>query len=168
MAIINPRKKFNFRVNILPLPIIPTFSVQQITLGESAIDITEHGFGNTVMKTAGMLKVGNLTMERIMDATQGSIAAAIWAWHMLVQNPASQVGGNPLEYKRIIKIDELGTGFGSPVALNTWFAIGAWPATINGREYDRTSSDNIIESIEFAVDYVTMDIEAATILTFTP
>ena len=161
MAIVNPRKKFNFRVNILPLPIIPTFSVQQITLGESAIDITEHGFGNTVIKTGGLVKIGNLTMERIMEASSGDIASSLWAWHLMVQDPAKQIGGSPLDYKRILQIDELATGMGDLVALNTWYAIGAWPATINGREFDRTSSDNLVDSIEFSIDYLTMDIEAA-------
>lgn len=163
MAIINPRKKFNFRVSILPEPIIPIFSVQTITLGESAIDIVEHGFGNTVLKTGGLVKIGNLTMERIMESGLGDIAASIWEWHWMVQDPTMQVGGNPKSYKRIIKIDELGNGFGSPTAVNTWFAVGAWPATINGREYDRQSSDNLIESVEFAIDYLTMGLKASEI-----
>ena len=164
MAIVNPRKKFNFRVTILPDPQIATFSVQMITLGESAIDITEHGFGNTVLKTGGLIKVGNLTMERIIEADSADIAASLWAWHWSVQNPATQVGGDPRAYKRVIKIAELADGVGTPVALNTWFAVGAWPATMNGREFDRTSSDNLVDSIEFACDYLTADLPAQGIL----
>jgi len=161
MAIINPRKKFNFRINILPLPIIPTFSVQMVTLGESAIDITEHGFGNTIHKTGGLIKVGNLTLERLLEGETSLVSTALWQWHWKVQNPVTQTGGNPIDYKRVIKIDELAVGLGDPIALNTWFAIGAWPATINGREFDRTSSDNLVDSVEFAIDYLTQDVEAA-------
>ena len=160
MAIVNPRKKFNFRVTILPSPQISTFSVQMITLGESAIDVTEHGFGNNVLKTSGLIKVGNLTMERIMEADTGDISAALWAWHWSVQDPANQIGGDPRKYKRTIKIAELADGVGKPTALNTWYVVGAWPATMNGREFDRTSSDNLVDSVEFACDYITSDISS--------
>lgn len=163
MAITNPRKKFNFRVSILPAPEIPVFSVQQMSIGESAIEPVEHGFGNTILKTAGLIKPGNLTMERIMSASSADISAAIWAWHWAAQNPALQIGGDPVDYKRVIKVEELGDGFGSPIVLSTWFAVGAWPSTINGREFDRTASENLIDSIEFSVDYITQDYQPDSI-----
>jgi len=166
MAILNPRKKFNFRVTILAKPDIAAFSVQQITLGESAIEVVEHGFGNTVIKTAGMIKPGNITMDQIMSADSPAMSSAMWAWHWLVQNPSTQIGGDPFEYKRTIKVEELGNGLGAPTALNIWYAIGAWPATMNGREFDRMSSDNLVQSIEFSVDYLTQDLPQESILLY--
>lgn len=164
MAILNPRKKFNFRVSILPAPPIPAFSVQQITLGDSTIEQVEHGFGNTVLKTAGQIKPGTIKMDLIEESTSGAIGAALWAWHWSAQNPAMQAGGDPTTYKRILKIEELGTGMGTPVALNVWYAIGAWPAVMNGKEFDRTASDNTVRSIEFAVDYLTQDLPPEGVL----
>jgi len=164
MAILNPRKKFNFRVSILPMPEIPTFSVQQITLGDSVIEQVEHGFGNTVLKTAGQIKPGTVNLHMIEESHSGVIGAKLWAWHWQVQNPALQAGADPMEYKRILKIEELGTGLGTPTALNVWFAVGAWPATMNGKEFDRVSSDNTVRSIEFSVDYLTQDLPPEGIL----
>jgi len=170
MAIKNPRKQFNFRISILPMPELPVFSVQKVTLGDSQIDITEHGFGNTTIKTAGLIKAGNLTIERLMEAANPDIVNQMFSWHWTAQNPAEQAGGIPDLYKRIIRVDELGVGaknkvgFGAIAVVNTWYAIGAWPATINGREYDRMSSDNLIESIEFSIDYISLDLPPEGIL----
>jgi len=160
MAILNPRKKFNFTVSIIPGPNLEPFSVQQITLSDSVIEQVEHGFGNTILKTAGQIKAGALSMSIIQSSSDGALEAALWAWHWQAQNPALQAGGDPTAvggYKRTIKVEELGSVNSAPAVVNTWFVIGAWPATMNGKEFDRTASDNTVRSIEFAVDYITQE-----------
>lgn len=155
----NPRKQFNFRITVLDNPILEPFAAQVVNLPDMEVEATEHGFGNTVIKTAGLVKVGTLTIERIMSAALGSItSSAFHAWQKLAQDGAKQTGGDPVDYKKYIYIEELSNaswdGLNDPVVLNSWTCVGCWPARINGREYSRTSSDNLMETAEFAVDYM--------------
>ncbi len=155
----NPRKQFNFRITVLDNPILEPFAAQVVNLPDNEIDPVEHGFGNTVIKTAGLVKTGNLMLERIMSATVGTVnGTAIFAWQKLAQDGAAQTGGDPESYKKYIYIEELANsswnGLNDPVVINSWTCIGCWPMRINGREYSRTSSDNLVESVEFSVDYM--------------
>ena len=156
MAILNPRKKFKFRVTFLTLPQLEPFAVQEITLGDNEIEPVEHGFGNTVLKTAGMVKPGNVTLQRIMAASTSSVSGEFWEWARLAQDPLTQAGGDPATYKRVLQVDELAND--GQTALDTWYIAGAWPATINGREFSATDSANTIESVELAVDFVSQNI----------
>ena len=155
----NPRKQFNFRITILDNPFLEPFAVQTCSLPDSEVEAVEHGFGNTYIKTAGMVKVGTLNMERIISAGIASINnAAMFEWQKLAQDGANQSGGDPEDYKKFIYVEELANsgwnGLNDPVVANSWTCIGCWPTRINGREYSRTTSDNLIETIEFAVDYM--------------
>lgn len=155
----NPRKQFNFRITVLDNPILEPFAAQNVTLPDMEVEATEHGFGNTIIKTAGLVKVGTLTLERIMSAAQGSInSSAIFAWQRAAQDGAQQVGGDPEDYKKYVYIEELSNaswdGLNDPVVLDSWTCVGCWPTRITGREYSRISSDNLMENVEFAVDYM--------------
>jgi len=63
---------------------------------------------------------------------------------------------DPATYKRVLQVDELAND--GQTALDTWYISGAWPATINGREFSATDSANTIESVELAVDFVSQNI----------
>lgn len=156
MAIINPRKKFKFRVTFLTLPKLVPFAVQDITLGDNEIEPVEHGFGNTVLKTAGIVKPGNITLSRIMGASVGTVSGEFWEWARIAQDAATQSGGDPETYKRVLQVDELAND--GQTALDTWYAAGCWPTKINGREYSRTDSANTVETIELCVDYLSQNI----------
>jgi hypothetical protein len=43
-------------------------------------------------------------------------------------------------------------GVNGATVLQTRNYLGAWPCKINGIEFDRLSSENTIETIEFSVD----------------
>ena len=153
----NPRKKFNFRITVLTSPILPTFAAQQVTTPDIEVEAVEHGFGNTVLKTAGLVKVGTLKIDRIisMSAADGQ---SFYRWQNIAQNAQTQTGGAPEDYKQVVKIEEYvqyGTGNDLTV-IDTYYAIGAWPQKVNGREYDRTASENVVESVELAVDYLSL------------
>jgi len=169
-TILNPRKKFHFEV-VFPLVTeadLPKFSVQMITIGDNEVEVVEHGYGNTVLKTAGLVKPANVTLDRIMPAGVDLVSAAygnyFWEWQKLAQNALVGSGGNPTDYKKVMEIRELAND-GTSI-LNTWFLVGAWPSMINGREFDRTASENTVESVELAVDFISLDIDPGTLAEF--
>ena len=155
MAIQNPVKKFNFSVEILPLSVaLPVFAVQNCNLPDVEIEPVEHGYGNTTVKTAGKVSITNFTLQRILDPNQ-ALGRAFMDWMYLAQNPVTLAGGDPLGidgYKRMIIVTELQNDGVTP--KNSYHLYGCWPTKINGKEFDRLSSDNIMEEIEFACDYM--------------
>lgn len=157
---LTPRKKFQFEVTIFRLggvaPLEP-FAVQSITLPESTIEPVEHGHGNTVLKTGGQVKLSNLTLNRILDANSAALSDYFFAWHKSVMDGLLNSAGFAAQYKSTIHVKELGIGTNIPgqgTSLRTWVFVGCWPTKISSREYDRTSSDNVIDSIEFSVDFM--------------
>ena len=155
MGIQNPVKKYNFSVEILPPTAgLPVFSVQNCSLPDSEITPVEHGYGNTSVKTGGKVSVTNFSMSRLNDP-QNIVGKAMFEWHYQVQNPVTLAGGDPVGpdgYKRIIIVTELLNDGVTP--KNSYYMYGAWPTKINGKEYDRMTSDNLVEEIEFACDYM--------------
>lgn len=143
--IANPHKKFQFSIFLFGMN---PFLCQKVTLADRELDVIEHGEGNHKVKTAGMLNLGVLTVEKISN---GSLPEKIiWAWINSIQNEFLGGGVIPEVYKKAIQVQKLATNMKSPIG--TWNYIGAWPSKINGIELDRLSSDNTIETIEFQVD----------------
>ena len=154
----NPRKKFNFRITFLEDFTFPTFAAQQVTTPDSEVEAVEHGYGNTVLKTAGLVKPGTLKVDRIISMTPAD-SQRFLRWQMQAQNSVNQTSGSPEFYKKVAKVEEYAYfGTNNPEVVDTFYCIGVWPQKINGKEYDRTASENIVESIEFAVDYLTPDL----------
>lgn len=145
----NPRKKFNFSIQIAPAPINP-FLAQKVTIPGITIEQTMHGDTNHDVKTAGRISFDNITIDKI-STTSGS-DNYMWDWAYSCQDPIIGGGLVPSDYKRIVTITELAED-GTSI-LNTYVGIGAWPTKINGKELDRQSSDNTIETIELSVDKV--------------
>lgn len=141
----NPHKRFQFSVFIFGMN---PFLCQKITTAGRTIEQVEHGEGNHVIKTAGQVKLDNVTMEKIANASQ--IDRIIYGWITSIQNEITGGGVVPEIYKKAFQIQKLAVDMVTPIG--TWNYIGAWPCKINGVELDRVSSDNTIESIEFSVD----------------
>ena len=68
----------------------------------------------------------------------------------LIQNTLTGGGALPQVYKQVITVSEMSTNGITPV--NTWIMEGSWPKKITGMKYNRMSSDNVIEEVEFEVD----------------
>lgn len=150
MAIIkNPRKQFNFDIQIAPLP-INSFLVQQVKIGEVEIEQVMHGDTNHDVKTGGRINHPNITMEKIM--TTSGADNFMWDWLKSVQDDVIGGGSVPTIYKRVMTVRELAEDGQS--TLNTWVLTGVWPTKISGLDLNRQGSDNTIESIEFSVDNV--------------
>lgn len=143
--IANPHKKFQFSIFLFGMN---PFLAQKVTLADRELDQVEHGEGNHLIKTAGLVKIGNMTVDKIFNASLPE--KIIWAWINSIQNEFTGGGLIPEAYKKAVQVQLLSTNMRTPV--KTWNYIGAWPCKINGIELDRVSSDNTIESIEFSID----------------
>lgn len=146
----NPRKKFNFSIQIIPDGLNP-FLFQKVSLPDAEIEQDAHGDTNHDIKTAGRVSYGNITAEKLMASNNGD--TYMWAWFDSCQS--STIGGGlpPSLYKKTIEIVELAED--GAKQLNRWLAVGVWPCKINGQEFDRGSSGNSIETIEFCIDKLT-------------
>jgi len=145
----NPRKKFNFSIQIVPQPINP-FLAQKVVIPEVALGMVKHGDTNHDIKTAGRVEYGDVEIEKI-STTSG---ADNYFFDWLVSCQDAVIGGGllPNQYKRIITITELAED-GTSI-LNTWVLTGAWPNKINGTELSRQDTENTMESVSICVDKI--------------
>ena len=145
----NPRKEFNFSIQVIGAPINP-FLCQVVELPEVSLEVAEHGDTNYDIKTGGRSKTGNITIDKIM--TTSGADNYFFDWLLSVQDPFIGGGLTPAFYKRLLLITELAEDGRS--VLNTWLCQGCFPVKINGQKLDRKSSDNSMEKIELSVDRV--------------
>lgn len=145
----NPRKQFNFSIQVVGAPINP-FLVQKVTISESSISEVKHGDVNYDVKTPGRVETGNTTLEKLMT-TSGS-DMYMWNWHKSCQDDMIGGGLPPQSVKRNLIVNELAEDGTS--ALNTWLLSGCWPSKIDGLDLDRKGTDNTIEKVTMSVDRI--------------
>jgi hypothetical protein len=154
-GIINPRKKFRLSVTVTNVSsMFPEyqFHVQEITLPEISVETEEHGAGTYNLKTGGQLTIGNLTLNRLLDASSGALSEFFQAWRAEVTAFDGFMGDASI-YKKTITITEYGVGKpGEDNTVNQHVFEGCFPVRITGMDFNRTSSENLIESVEFSVD----------------
>lgn len=143
----NPRKKFNWSIQITPDPINP-FMFQKVTLPDAEITQDKHGDTNHDIKTAGRVDYGNIVCEKLMPSDAKDVY--LWSWFEACQSSVIGGGLPPSGYKKTITVTEFAED--GITVLNTWIALGVWPTRLNGLELDRSQSDNSIETVEFSVD----------------
>ena len=143
----NPRKKFNFSIQISPDPINP-FLFQSVTLPDADIEEDTHGDTNHDIKTAGRVSYGKIVCEKLLPSNQGD--AYMWSWFDTCQSSLLGGGAPPDIYKKIITIAEMAED--GATVINTWLAQGVWPSSLKGLELSRSESGNTIENIEFSID----------------
>jgi len=143
----NPRKRFNWSLQISPDPINP-FLFQKVTLPDSDIEETVHGDTNHDIKTAGRVMISKCVCEKLMVSDQSD--TYIRSWHDTCQSSRIGGGAPPDIYKKVLYVTEFAED--GVTVLNTWVLYGVWPSTLSGMEFDRQSSDNTIENVEFSVD----------------
>lgn len=145
--IANPRKVFNFRVEIQG---IDQFEVQKATPPEIEVETTEHGDTNHSVKTAGRVKVGDLTLEKLKPLPNSDLWA--WNWLQTAQNMTTGGGQLPLQYKRTVILKELSSD--GQTTVNRWICEGCFVKKVSQGDFDRNSSDNILETVVLSVDRV--------------
>ncbi len=143
--IANPRKVFNFRIEIAGFD---QFLAQTVEIPEIELEVTEHGDTNHSIKTAGRIKIGDITMEKLKPTLLPD--NMFWTWLHAAQNILLGGGLLPINYKQIIIIKEMDTT--GLIALNRWLCEGVFPKKISQNKLDRMSSDNVLETVVFSVD----------------
>jgi phage tail-like protein len=146
----NPRKVFNWSIEIIPDPINP-FLFQKVDLPDTEVEQVSHGDTNHDIKTAGRVSYSNIKAEKLMLSNQGD--TYMWGWIDTCQSSVLGGGAVPDIYKKILLITELAEDGTTP--LNIWTAIGAWPCKVNGWSLDRLKSENSLENLEFSIDKLT-------------
>lgn len=141
----NPRKQFQFTIII---PGMNPFLAQTVKMADVELDSVEHGDTGFSVKTAGMKKIGKLTVDKISPAEAPDVYFRNWQKTIMNTN----IGGGllPSLYKKGLMIEEYSAD--GITVINRTFYRGAWPQKVNGHELNRKGSDNTIESIEFEVD----------------
>lgn len=143
----NPAKVFNFRVEMDGKD---QWEVQEVNIPDTEVEVVEHGDANSKVKTAGMIKVGDLVMKNLVPLPLGSDAD--WDWLMKVQNPTTGSGQLPDEYKKVIIIKQLLPD--NKTTVQSWVCIGTFPKKISNTPFSRTSSENRIKELTLSVDRV--------------
>jgi phage tail-like protein len=143
----NPRKKFNWSIQITPDPINP-FLFQKVNGIDSTIEQDKHGDTNHDIKTAGRVDYANIVAEKLMSSRSGD--NYMWAWFDTCQSSVIGGGAIPDIYKKTIQITEMAED--GVTVLNTWLAFGVWPTKLTSAEFNRADTGNAIETIEFSVD----------------
>jgi hypothetical protein len=151
-AIKNPRKKFQWGIQFPGQVDLPDFAVQKVSLPEQEIEEVEHGVGNTVEKSPGMIKTGKLTLSQIEPNFIDQVSNFFFNQLHAIQNPLTNSGAVD-GYDYTILVTEYSANGQTP--LNTWTCLKCWISKINGKDLDRVSSDNMINELEFSVFAVT-------------
>lgn len=147
--ITNPRKEFNFSIQVVQAPINP-FLVQKVTLPEITIAQVKHGDTNHDVKTGGRIEYGDIEIEKLMTTSGADNYFYDWASSIA----DSIIGGGlvPEMYWRTLIISELAED-GTSI-LNSWIARECWPTKINGQELNRMGTENSLERITLSTNGV--------------
>ena len=142
----NPRKNFMFSI-LFPKHPINSYLAQKVTLPDIEIEQVAHGDVNRDVKTAGRVSISNLVIEKLIT-TSGS-DTWVFDWLQSCQDILLGGGNVPSVYWETVVVNELAED-GSTI-LNSHIMNEVWPCKISGLDFDRTSSENTAEKIEFSV-----------------
>ena len=145
----NPRKGFNFSIQITPLVIDP-WLCQKVSIPQIEVEKAHHGDTNHDIKTGGRVKYNDIKLEKIMKTSGPD--NYFYDWAASVADVIIGGGLTPTAYKRTITITELAED--GLTVINTWVCFGCWPTKINDMSLDRMSSDNTVESVDISVDEI--------------
>jgi phage tail-like protein len=145
----NPRKVFNFSIQIVQAP-LNNWLAQDVEIPEESIEVTEHGDTNHNIKTGGRHMFGMAKITKLMLASGSDTYFFDW----MASVADVQLGGGliPTQYKRTLIVNELAEDGGT--IINTWTMTGCWPSKRSAISLQRMSSDNTMEEIELCVDKV--------------
>lgn len=131
----NTRKVFNFVVEIDG---VNQFEFQKVKLPKPETAATEHGNGNSIVTTPGLVSWGEGTFTKLKGLPFTDRWA--WDWMLAAQNSTTGAGGLHDEYARTVVVKEMHPN--GLVAVNRWLMEDVWVSAVDQPEFDRTSSDN--------------------------
>lgn len=144
---VNPRKKFSWSVEFEGLE--PALA-QRVVIPTLEVNVAEHGASNILVKTGGMVTVGDIEINKLKFINKNENWA--YDWMRLVSDVETGTIGVPAEYKRNGYIIEYSPDLTS--VLEKWQVFGCFPKNIEREELDKTSSDNSMERVVLACDYI--------------
>jgi phage tail-like protein len=147
IKVTNTAKVFQFRVEMRG---IDQWEVQEVNIPEVEMDVVEHGDANFLVKTGGILKFGDITLKRLKKMQAGDTWA--WDWLLRVQDPATGGGTLPENYKEQVIIKQLSAD--GSTTIDQWICLGCFPKKVSHETFNRTSSDNQMETVVLSVDLV--------------
>lgn len=146
--ITDPKKSFQF--NVLAAGLNP-YAVQRCNLPDLELEVIEHGDIVSDVKTAGKVKIGIITMEKLMPLN-GNVNW-IWNWIQGIQNQLLSTGQISGIYKRNLNVVQYAPDM--VTITDDWQCQGVWPSKINGLDLTRAgTAENVLEVIEFQVDKI--------------
>lgn len=144
MGKVDPIKQFSF---VLEVDGIDQFEIQEVTTPDMTIEEVEHGEGNVIRRTPGMVRYGDLTLSKLKPTN--TTERSLLDWFEQVQNPTTGVGGTPDQYLRTVTI-RLRDNAGNTV--DTWEYDDCWLKQKTGITLSKTASDNIMEEAILVVN----------------
>jgi hypothetical protein len=126
------------------------FLAQEVKTPDGEFDVVEHGDAGYLVKTAGLRKIGNITVNKISPADGPDITFDVW--HNSILNFVTGGGLPPIGYKKPIIVEQYSNDGIS--VIKTKMYLGCWPNKINGEDLNRKGSENTMNSIEFCIDTV--------------
>jgi len=133
-ARVDPFPKHNFLVEIEGLQRAGFMSVSGLEEETEVREYREGGDQSTVRKLAGLNSYAPLVLQ------QGSTYDnELWDWRQKIKRSGAQGNRKPIS---IIQQNESGE------EVKRWQLFDAWPSKYTAPEFDATTSENAIESIE--------------------
>lgn len=141
----DPKKVFNFGVIA---PGLNPYAVQECDLPDFDLDVVEHGQSNHMIGTAGLIKFGDVTLNKLRPISKAD--NWIWDWIQSIQDVDSGGGDLPQNYKR--NIDIVQYSYDNITITDRWELKGCFPKKINGIKLSRVKSENAMEDVTLHVD----------------
>lgn len=137
-------KQFQYSIEIEGLE---QFLAQELTLPDVTVDEVEHGEGNIVVRTPGMMKFGDLTVSKLVAST----VSDTWASDLIrqINNPDTNTG-QPVTtiFKTVvIRLKDIAGN-----VKKTYELFDCWIKQKTGISLSSTTSDNIIEEAIFVTN----------------
>jgi len=152
-AIKNPRKGFNFKIEIAGAGFLNSFLFQDVELGEIEIEAVPHGDTNHDVNTAGRVKYGNTKLQKLLTTTPTDKANQFFFdWGVDCADGMTGGGLPPATTWKDIYIYELAED--NRMVLNTWVLYNCWPTRINGQSFKRMEGANSLESLEIVNEVI--------------
>ncbi|MCB9047617.1 MAG: phage tail protein [Chitinophagales bacterium] len=144
----NAQKSFNWLIEVNGLN---SFLAQKCNVPLPEIGAVSHGDTNYDVKTAGRIALEDMVLEKLVPAPGGDSWAMTWL--QTARNMATGGGALPLNYKATVVVRELSDD--GVTILRSFVYTGAWVRKVEHSGLDRTSEDNVIETVTISVDRVT-------------
>ena len=133
-ARVDPFPRYRFLVEIEGISRAGFMTVSGLEEESEVREYREGGDNSTVRKLAGLNAFSPIVLE--MGST---FDTELWDWRQAVKRAGAQGNRRPIS---VIQQDEKGD------EVKRWQVFDAWPSKFTAPEFDASSSDNAVESVE--------------------